>query len=122
MLNTLDDIKRKADIFVENGTLYVKVREFLSGEESLYLENTAKSNNLNLEVSKASMTKEDVETMERMDKFLDKMNAVPESRKNQMSQRLLDRMQSEIEAGYDAKPPTEEQRREANEILYGKYE
>lgn len=68
---------------------------------------------------KDNLTDEEMNFIKQAESFIEKMNEMPESEKHQISQRLLDRMQSEVEAGYDAEPPTEEQRREANEILYG---
>lgn len=69
--------------------------------------------------TKDNLTKEEIDFLKQAETIIEKMNSAPESEKHQVSQRLLDRMQSEVEAGYDAELPTEAQRKRANEILYG---
>ena len=95
-MNLLNEIKKKADVYEQNRTLYVKVKEVLTGEEYLFLEKTAKANKMNLEVSKADLTEEDVESMRKMDIFLQEMNSIPESEKEQIPEKILDRWQSEV--------------------------
>ncbi len=70
--------------------------------------------------TKDNLNKEEADFIKQAESLIEKMNSTPESEKHQISQRLLDRMQSETEAGYGSNPPTEAQRKRANEILYGK--
>jgi len=93
---TLDDeLLRKIELKEDSGFVYVSIKKEITNEENKRLEKYAKDKRLSLKMTLADLSSEQKHSLEAMRNFVREMDSIPESEKEPIPERILDRWQSE---------------------------
>lgn len=76
--------------------LQVMIRQDITQEESNQIEEYAKEQGLSLRMTLANLTDKEKISLREMHKFIGEMEAIPDSQKEPIPEKILDRWQSEV--------------------------
>ena len=92
----LELIRKKAEIIETEQGILVLIKESLNDDEMNFLMNLSEDKKLPIEIRVADLSEEEEKFLEESKQFIKEMNSIPESEKEPIPKKILDRWQSEV--------------------------
>lgn len=91
-----NELLNKIELSEDTEFVYVSILKEITDEENRELEKYAKDKRLSLKMTLANLSEEQKQSLEEMRNFMREMDAIPESEKEPIPEKILDRWQSEV--------------------------
>jgi hypothetical protein len=91
-----EELLRKVEIKENADFIQVSVFKEITNEENQQLEQYGKNKGRTLRMTLANLTNEQRKSLEEMRSFVKEMESIPESEKEPIPEKILDRWQSEV--------------------------